>query len=253
MPRQESQIRQMKPYMAIAGLLLLLLIIIFLWPSSEQASQQTRPVPVLNDERTAEQERALVFNGENNTLPDTQPVLEPGVRPGLEPQVGTAQRPGVDSPAVPTQEEPALEPTEDGYTPLPQLQEVVIGDGEASAEVEDATPLTVVENEVPEPLDVSDSAIKTSLWSVFSSPALTRLLVSDGLLEKFVINVNDLSNGDSSPRNELVNPPEKTLNVYRQASSVYVDPTSFKRYTPYVEALESADVSALVALYEDYR
>lgn len=215
MPRQQSQLQQMKPYIVVAGILLLLLIIVFFWPSSKQSTvEQPQPISVV----------------------ETQ----------LEEQLPSEVMPADDSLGVD-------EPDEE-YLPLPEMQEVVIGEqSETSIDVEDATPVAVVEDDTPLPLDISDSAILTSLQPVFSSPALTRLMVTDGLLQKFVINVNDLSNGNSSPRNELVVPPAETFKVYQQAGNTYVDPSSFRRYTPYVSVLESMDAKALVALYEDYR
>lgn len=215
MRRQQSQLQQMKPYIVVAGILLLLLIIVFFWPSSDQPTvEQSQPVAVV----------------------ETPPIEQ------LPPEETIADDNLIGD-----------EPSEE-YLPLPEMQEVVIGEqSDASVEVEDATPVTDVEEDIPAPLDISDSAILTALQPVFSSPALTRLMVTDGLLQKFVINVNDLSNGSSSPRNELVVPPQDAFKVYQQAGNTYVDPGSFRRYSPYVSVLESMDAKALVALYEDYR
>ncbi|GEM_PF-503474 len=214
MPRQQSQLQQMTPYIAIAGILLLVLIVIFYWPSSSESEPLPQPI-ALDDESSIEASQEQELS-----------VIQESVEENIE----------------------------DEYTPLPSLQEVVIGEQSLpSGEVEDATPITIVDSDIDEPLDISDSAVITALQPVFSSPALTRMLVSEGLLQKFVINVNDLANGKSSPRNELVVPPKDTFSVYQQAGNTYVDPSSFRRYAPYVSVLETVDAESLVALYEDYR
>jgi hypothetical protein len=78
-------------------------------------------------------------------------------------------------------------------------------------------------------------------------------LVDESLLQKFVINVNNIANQEMSPNHNLINEPEDDFQVYQQADREWIDAASFKRYNPYVEALESIDADDLVVLLNTYR
>lgn len=150
---------------------------------------------------------------------------------------------------------PAIEPPDE---PLPEPElfeapqmpsEVVIG--EEVAEVEVLAPVVTAVEEVP--LDISDAAVKVAIVQAIRSPTISRFLVNDALLEKFVINVNDLANRELTLKDNLLVPPSRNFQVYQQADKIWMDRSSFTRYTPYVQALESVDASALLSAYEQYK
>lgn len=117
--------------------------------------------------------------------------------------------------------------------------------------------MTITEFEADEiivdmPEEVSDASVKSALMSVVASPTFAKLLVNDRLIEKFVINVNNLSSKQLSPRDSLVVPPEEKFKTYDQADRVWIDNTSFQRYNSYVDALESINTEELLAVFDNY-
>ena len=121
---------------------------------------------------------------------------------------------------------------------------------DGSTEVEEFKAEEVV---VEVPLDTSDATVKTALIAVAKSPTFGRLLVNERLIEKFVINVHNLANADMSPKDSLVTPPTTEFKTYQQAQRVWIDNASFKRYNPYVDALESMEVDELLSVFDTYK
>ncbi|MEC7471088.1 MAG: DUF3014 domain-containing protein, partial [Pseudomonadota bacterium] len=104
----------------------------------------------------------------------------------------------------------------------------------------------------PEPLDISDTAVKAALETIASSPMLSRLMVNDGLLQRFVVTTTNLADDDMAPNHRLLTPPDQEFRVYTQADREWVDAASYKRYTPYVDVLESMSNDDLIELYTTY-
>ncbi|MBN7821680.1 DUF3014 domain-containing protein [Bowmanella yangjiangensis] len=104
-----------------------------------------------------------------------------------------------------------------------------------------------------EPIDVSDGAVKTAILNTGSYEALARFIVDDDLLRRFVVFSTNLSNSELAASHRVLQPPQQEFRVYRQAGKEWIDTASYKRYTPYVEALESMDTNQLIALYEVYK
>lgn len=138
------------------------------------------------------------------------------------------------------------------YEGLPETKEVVIGSDDADTPVQEVPPIVEVPVEIPEVM-VTDEMITTALQTAIEAPAFARLLVDDGLIQRFVINVNNLANEEASPKDALVVAPQQSFRVYEQADSEWIDPASYQRYTPYVDVLESADTERLVALLDEFR
>lgn len=149
-------------------------------------------------------------------------VVQPEVQPTIEPEVFETQ------PVAPTMELEEKEVVE----PLPELVE-----------------------EKPEPLDVSDPAIKSSLLesSTAEASSVNRMLVNEGLLQRFVVSVTNLANDEMAPNHQLLTPPEQNFRVYSQAGKQWIDAASYKRYTPYVDMLESFDNEGLLNVYTIYK
>ena len=208
MPKQETQLQQMKPYLIVAGILFVVVIALFFWPTNEQGP--------------------------------SAPVIEP--IPVITTPEASAEQTEIESEV----------PEPETYTPLPELQEVVIGDTEEVSPSDTVEPITELEIET-QVLDISDNAVRLALQRAIANTKLLSLLVNDDLLQKFVINVNNLANQESSPRNELVTAPQNGFSIYRQAQSSFIEPDSFRRFAPYVDILESMDVDAMIALLGQYR
>ena len=107
----------------------------------------------------------------------------------------------------------------------------------------------------PEPLDVSDPAIKSSLLDISTATddSVNRMIVNEGLLQRFVVSVTNLANDEMAPNHQLLTPPEQTFRVYSQAGKQWIDAASYKRYTPYVNMLESFEREALLGMYDIYK
>ena len=122
-------------------------------------------------------------------------------------------------------------------------------------EKEEIEPLPEPEEIEPEPLDVSDPAVKSSLVESSSAneEAVNRMLVNEGLLQRFVVSVANLADDKMAPNHQLLTPPEQNFRVYSQAGKQWIDAASYKRYTPYVDVLESFNNEALLNIYDVYK
>jgi hypothetical protein len=105
----------------------------------------------------------------------------------------------------------------------------------------------------PEPLDVSDAAVKTKLLSLSDYDAFARLLIDDALLQRFVIMTSNLADESIAANNRVLTQPEKPFRTYQQAKKEWIDPASYKRYVPYVDVFESLETESLLQLYEEYK
>ncbi|MFT6331500.1 MAG: hypothetical protein ACJAYN_003455 [Bermanella sp.] len=162
--------------------------------------------------------------------------------------------------SVPVAVEPALPAVDeladpDGSENMPPQPDVFEGTREIqSLEIEtgqDIEPLPdIVE---AEPLDESDGAIKNAFMTMATSPLVGKYLINEGLLQKFVINVNSIANQEMSPNYSLVVAPEEEFRVYQQADREWIDASSYKRYNAYIDALESMSTDDLVKLMDTYR
>jgi len=158
---------------------------------------------------------------------------EPAVTPETEvtePEITEPQEPEVFEPAQPA---PTVELEEkDEVEPLPESVE-----------------------SAPEPLNTSDPAVKASLIESSSADEATvnRMLVNEGLIQRFVVSVTNLANDEMAPNHQLLTPPEQNFRVYSQAGKQWIDAASYKRYTPYVDMLESFDNDALLNIYGIYK
>ena len=158
---------------------------------------------------------------------------EPAVTPETEvtePEITEPQEPEVFEPAQPA---PTVELEEkDEVEPLPESVE-----------------------SAPEPLDTSDPAVKASLIESSSADEATvnRMLVNEGLIQRFVVSVTNLANDEMAPNHQLLTPPEQNFRVYSQAGKQWIDAASYKRYTPYVDMLESFDNDALLNINGIYK
>lgn len=144
-------------------------------------------------------------------------------------------------------EPPISEPELFEVPPIPETVEL---EPEPSIE---PLPQTEVQAPEPEPIDISDAAIESALVAISNSELITDLLVSDALLERFVVTVTNLANNEMAPNHRLVTPPEQAFRVYQQADRYWIDPASYKRYTPYINALEKMENDQLLDLFTRYK
>lgn len=137
-------------------------------------------------------------------------------------------------------------PEPDVFEGTPEIQSLEL---EASDEMPPPPPMEIE----PEPLDESDGAVKSALLAIAESPLVAKYIVDEGLLQKFVINVNNIANEEMSPNHSLLTKPDSSFRIYQQADREWIDAASFKRYNSYVDALESMSTDDLLSLLDTYR
>lgn len=142
--------------------------------------------------------------------------------------------------------EPDPEPEVFEATPVPESVEL-----DPLAEVDPLPEPEIVEPE-PEPLDISDKAIETALVTIANSDVITDFLVDEALLQRFVVSLTNLADDEMAPNHRLLTPPDQNFRVYQQAGREWIDPASYKRYTPYIDAMEQLDNERLITLFERY-
>ena len=150
----------------------------------------------------------------------------------------------IEPPAIAQPETIEPEPA-DVFEAAPQPEPVEIDPNQDIEPMPEAAP-------EPEPLDISDTAVKAALETIASSPMLSRLMVNDGLLQRFVVTTTNLADNDVAPNHRLLTPPDQEFRVYTQADREWIDAASYKRYTPYVDVLESMSNDDLIELYTTY-
>jgi len=199
MSNETSQVQQMKPFIIIAGVVLIIILIVIFWPSQDSGDSEVMG--------SNEQDSALNQDA------------SAGIDDMVEPEV-------FEAPPTPAE-------------------------GQVSDDM-DINEFEASEVEVDMPEEVSDAAVKSALMQVAASPAFAKLLVNERLIEKFVINVNNLSSKQLSPKDSLVVPPEEKFQTYNQADRTWIDNSSFQRYNGYIDVLESVDTEELLAVFDNY-
>ncbi|MCW8108930.1 DUF3014 domain-containing protein [Alteromonas ponticola] len=161
--------------------------------------------------------------------------------PSSEPEEDVVEEPVV------TEQEPLDVEEPEVFEPTPEPEPVEI---DPNAEVEPMPETPEVE---PEPMDTTDDGIRASLKSISEEAKADELLVKDGLLQRFVVSVTNLANDEVTPNHQLFKAPEQEFRTYNQAGKEWIDAASYKRYTPYVNMLESFENEALIDLYDQYK
>ncbi|GAB5382149.1 MAG: hypothetical protein Alis3KO_36620 [Aliiglaciecola sp.] len=153
--------------------------------------------------------------------------------------------------AVPVVEDPIPEP--EIQQPDPALDEQEYATIDDTLEQTEPSQISLPDPEpVPEPLDTSDATVKSSLIEIAAYEAAASLLVNDDLLRRFVVFTENTARQASAPNFQIVQTPDQDFRVYQQSGNEYIDAASFKRYTPYVDMLDSMDNEAMLSLYETY-
>lgn len=167
----------------------------------------------------------------------------------------TADEPAPSPPTELPQSQPAVDrvtapaPAEPESQPIAQESE----QAPASAPAVIAEPKPEYIEPEPQPLDISDAAVKTALAALSEYESLSRLLVNEQLLQRFVVVINNIAEGEMAPNHPLFVPPAKAFRVYQQAGREWIDAASYKRYTAYVDVLDSMPNNQLMALYRQYK
>lgn len=119
-------------------------------------------------------------------------------------------------------------------------------DGPPPAEVVPAEPVEPIE--LP-PLEDSDSLVRSLVSSLSAHPQLARLLVSDDLVRRFVVSVDNVAEGQSPVKHWPRLKPEEGFRTAEQDERIVVSPETYRRYDLLAEAFASLDTAGTVRLY----
>jgi hypothetical protein len=102
-------------------------------------------------------------------------------------------------------------------------------------------------------LATSDAAVRELVDGVSSHPQLTKWLVSEDLVRRFVASVDSIAEG-RSPRQQLeFMQPTTPFRMLDRRGTLYMNPSSYHRYDLAAEVFESLDTAGTVALYREMR
>lgn len=102
-------------------------------------------------------------------------------------------------------------------------------------------------------LGTSDVAVRELVDGVSSHPQLTKWLVNEDLVRRFVASVDSIAEG-RSPRQQLeFMQPTTPFRVLDKRGRLYMNPASYHRYDLAAEVFESLDTAGTVALYRELR
>lgn len=169
------------------------------------------------------------FRSDEAIVPDAEPTPVPVLQQPAPADVLTAEQEPVDSLTVQAQDE----------TPL---QETPLDDAVA------------VEPTVKLPsLDNSDAEVKSGLLGLRWKAGLASLFVTEDMIRRFVVNVDNIAQG-TLPKNQALLQPMtvKFATLPSDAGGVQLDPANFQRYEPYLQLLESVSVTEVKRLFEYY-
>jgi hypothetical protein len=119
-------------------------------------------------------------------------------------------------------------------------------DGPPPVEVVPAEPVEPIE--LP-PLEDSDSLVRSLVGALSSHPQLAALLVSDDLVRRFVVSVDNVAEGRSPIQHWPRLKPEEAFRAAEQDQRIVVSPETYRRYDLLAEAFASLDTAGTVRLY----
>lgn len=159
-----------------------------------------------------------------------------------EPQPAINLLPPATEPVVPQPEvelgQEALEP--DNTSPV----------NEQLTEPEVSAPVAEPEPVLPA-LDESDTEVKQRLLALNWRSGLGGLFVTEEMLRNFVVQTDNAAQGQLASGHPLLQPLEQKF-ALGEGDAMQLDESSFARYQPYIELLESAPPDQVLALFDRY-
>ena len=98
-------------------------------------------------------------------------------------------------------------------------------------------------------LDVSDTIVRKLLAALSAHPNFSTWLVSDNMIRRFVVVVDNIANGDSPYQHLLFMRPVEKFKTNGNQNSLTVDPQSYGRYNDHSEIIASLDRQGTADLY----
>lgn len=102
-------------------------------------------------------------------------------------------------------------------------------------------------------LPESDEWLRELARQISSHPQLAEWLVSDELIRRFVVVVDNMAEGVSPRKHVPFAKPQEGFAVKEEGGHVYVDPVSYRRYDTLVDIIASLDTEGTAELYQAIR
>ena len=116
-----------------------------------------------------------------------------------------------------------------------------------------APPPSLVEPEIEAvetpPLDESDEVVRSLVGAVSSHPRLASWLVSDGIIRRFVVIVDNIADGNNPAQHMTFMRPESRFSTTGAGISLGIDPESYQRYDMHAQVINSLDTQGTADLY----
>lgn len=159
-------------------------------------------------------------------------------------------------------EPPTLAPQAEVSVPEPVV--LPVSEPEPAIELTNNTPETTVEPPVPLPtpepalpeaplpaLDQSDADVRQHLLALDWRPGLASLFITQEMLRSFTVQVDNVAQGSLAKGYPLLQPLEQRFTL-AEGAAMQLDQTSFTRFTPYIDLLESVPPAQLMQLFTRY-
>ncbi|WP_218141351.1 DUF3014 domain-containing protein [Rheinheimera pacifica] len=150
--------------------------------------------------------------------------------------------PAITEPVTP---QPETEPEQDTLEPdttEPSPEQVTEpGVTEAVAEPEVALPV----------LDESDAEVKQRLLALNWRSGLAGLFVTEEMLRNFVVQTDNIAQGQLATGHRLLRPLEQKF-ALGEGDPMQLNESSFARYQPYIQLIESVPAEQMLALFNRY-
>jgi len=131
---------------------------------------------------------------------------------------------------------------------LPVEEQVII---EELALVE---PVTILEKKPAIPLNESDTWVQKKLMEIIWRKELLDIFINEDMIRRFVVFIDNFAQGNLSYSNSPVTRPVgkfKVLNEEPNGLPMFIDKSSFERFSQYVELLRAIDTDILVQQYHE--
>ncbi len=99
------------------------------------------------------------------------------------------------------------------------------------------------------PLDETDALVRQLIAQLSSNPTVAAWLTTDGLLVNFALVTRQIANGESPTQELGAIGPVPTFRVRTSRDDLFLDPSSYRRYDRYAQAVSSIDARGAARLY----
>ena len=103
------------------------------------------------------------------------------------------------------------------------------------------------------PLEETDPLIRELVGRLSSHPTVAAWLTTDGLILNFVMVTNAIANGGIRNAELKAIGPVPRFRIKEARDNMYIDPSSYRRYDRYAEAVASIDARGAARLYESLK